>query len=61
MSAGGRAAAREKMVRRSAFMAAALVVLALVFLVSGHWILALVFAVAAVAGIWAFRQIRAVR
>jgi VIT1/CCC1 family predicted Fe2+/Mn2+ transporter len=61
LSAGGRAAAREKMVRRSAFMAAALVVLAFVFLISGHWILALVFALAGVAGIWAFRQIRAVR
>ena len=61
MSAGGRAAAREKMVRRAAFMTAALVVLALVFLISGHWILALIFALAAAGGIWAFRQIREVR
>ena len=61
MSAGGRAEARGRMVRRAAFMAGALILLALVFLISGHVILALVFGLAGLAGIWAFRQIRGVR
>ena len=61
VSSGGRAAARERMVKRAGFIAAALVLLAVVFLISGHWIMPAVFAVAAAAGIWAFRQIREVR
>jgi hypothetical protein len=52
---------RDRVVRRTAFAAAILVVLALLFLLSGHWILGIVLAVAAAVAIWAFLQARTVR
>jgi hypothetical protein len=38
-----------------------LVLLALVFLASGHWVLGVIFAAAAAAAIWVFLQARTVR
>jgi hypothetical protein len=61
MSIGGRARARERILRRAALIAAVLVLLAIVFLVSGHWVLGVVLAVAAAAAVWVFLQGRTVR
>ena len=61
MSVGGRALERGRLLRRIGFVAAILAVLALLFLASGHWVLGIVCAVPAVAGIWAFLQARTVR
>jgi len=61
MSAGGRAGARERILRRAALIAGALGLLALLFLVSGHWVLAIIFGVAAAVGVWVVRQARTVR
>jgi hypothetical protein len=61
MSAGGRASVRERVLRRAALIAAALVLLALLFLISGHWVLGIIFAAPAVAAIWVFLQARSVR
>jgi uncharacterized membrane protein len=61
MSLGGRAQARQRMLRRAALIAAVLLLLALIFLASGHWILAIVFGLAAAAAIWALLQLRTVR
>jgi hypothetical protein len=49
------------MLRRGALLAAVLVLLALIFLASGHWVLAIIFGLAAAAAIWAYLQVRAVR
>ncbi|HEU5362647.1 MAG TPA: hypothetical protein VFU56_04850 [Gaiellaceae bacterium] len=56
-----RAQARQRLLRRAALLAAVLVLLALIFLASGHWLLAIVFGLVAAAAIWAFLQVRAVR
>ncbi|HEY0417464.1 MAG TPA: hypothetical protein VGC78_13865 [Gaiellaceae bacterium] len=40
---------------------AALALLALLLLASGHWILGILFAVAAAGAIWAFLQVRTLR
>ncbi|HET7137397.1 MAG TPA: hypothetical protein VFI04_03510 [Gaiellaceae bacterium] len=56
-----RAEARQRMLRRGALLAAVLVLLALIFLASGHWVLAIIFGLAAAAAIWAYLQVRAVR
>jgi hypothetical protein len=61
MSAGGRASARERVLRRAALIAAALVLLALLFLISGHWVLAVIFGAAGAVAIWVFSQARTVR
>jgi hypothetical protein len=49
------------MLRRAALIAGVLVLLALVFLISGHWIVGVVLAVAAAAAVWVYLQARAVR
>ena len=49
------------MLRRAGIIAAILVLLALVFLLSGHWILGIVFGVLAAAGVWTYLQARSVR
>jgi len=49
------------MLRRTGLTAAILVVAALLFLTSGHWIIGLVLAIAAAAAIWVFLQLRTVR
>lgn len=61
MASGGRAGTRAQYLRRAAIVGAILVLLALIFLVSGHLILGIVFAVAAAASIWVFSQARRVR
>ena len=61
MSVGGRAQARQRMLRRAGLVAGVLALLALLFLASGHWVLGLIFGVAAAAGIWVFLQARSVR
>jgi hypothetical protein len=42
-------------------IAAVLLLLALLFLASGHWVLAVIFGVAAAAAIWVLLQARTVR
>jgi hypothetical protein len=61
MSLGGRAQARQRMLRRTALIAAVLVLLALIFLASGHWILTILFGIAAAGAIVAFLQLRTLR
>ena len=61
MSLDGRARTRQRALRRAGLIAAILVLLALVFLLSGHWILGIIFAVAAAAAVWVFLQARTVR
>lgn len=61
VSSNGRTQARQRWLRRAGLIAAALVILTLLFFSSGHWILGLVFGVAAVAAVWMFLQLRSVR
>lgn len=61
VSSSGRAQTRQRWLRRAALAAAVLVLLALLLLFSGHWFLGIVFAIAAVAAIWVYRQLRTVR
>lgn len=61
MSVGGRGQVRGRVLRRAGLIAGILVLLALLFLVSGHWVLAAIFAAAAAAAIWVFLQARTVR
>jgi hypothetical protein len=49
------------MLRRAALIVATLVLIALLLLSSGHWVLGIVFGVAAAAGIWIYLQLRTVR
>jgi hypothetical protein len=59
MSPRGRA--RQSLQRRAGIVTAVVVVLAIILLLSGHWILGIVFGVAAVAAVAAFLQLRTVR
>jgi hypothetical protein len=52
---------RERMLRRAALIGGVLVLLALLFLLSGHWVLAIIFGVPAAVAIWVFLQARTVR
>lgn len=61
MSLDGRARARQSTLKRIGLIAGVLLILALLFLVTGHWVLGLILAVAAGAGIWVFLQARSVR
>jgi hypothetical protein len=61
MSLGGRGQTRQRILRRAAIVAAVLVVLALIFLLSGHWILGIIFAAIAAAAVWVYMQARTVR
>jgi len=56
-----RARARQNLQRRAGIVTAIVVVLALILLLSGHWILGIIFGVAAVAAVAAFLQLRTVR
>jgi hypothetical protein len=49
------------MIRRAGIVAAALVLVALLLLLTGHWILGIAFGAAAVVAVWAFLQLRSVR
>jgi len=59
MSPRGRA--RQNLQRRAGIVTAIVVVLALILLLTSHWILGIIFAVAAVAAVAAFLQLRTVR
>ena len=61
MSAGGRRPARRRILLRAGLIAAVLALVALLLLVSGHWVLGVIVGVVAVAAIWVFLQARAVR
>jgi len=61
MSVGGRATTRERILRRAGLTAAVLVLLALLFLASGHWVLGIILGVAGAAAVWVFLQARTVR
>ena len=61
MSVGGRGRTRERMLRRGALGGGALVVLALLFLISGHWIIGLIVAAVAAVAVWLLLQARSVR
>ena len=61
MSVGGRAGVRERALRRAALIAGVLGLLALLFLISGHWVLTIIFGVPAAVAIWVFLQARTVR
>lgn len=61
MAAGGRARARSTFLRRAGLIAALFVVLALLLLISGHWILGIIAALIAIVGVWVYVQARAVR
>jgi hypothetical protein len=61
MSVGGRAGVRAQVLRRAALIGGVLGVLALLFLISGHWILAIIFGIPAAVAIWVFVQARTVR
>ena len=52
---------RGRLLRRGYIGAAILLVLALLFLLTGHWILAIVFGIPAVIAVWAVLQMRSVR
>ena len=61
MSVGDRGQARQRTLRRVGLVAAVLAVLALLLLLSGHWVVAVVFALAAAAAFWLTLQLRTVR
>jgi hypothetical protein len=61
MSVGGRAQTRQRMLRRAVLVVAILVLLALGFLVTGHWVLGVVFGVVAAVAVLVFFQVRTVR
>jgi hypothetical protein len=61
MTMSGRARERQNVLRRVGLIAGVLVLLALLFLASGHWVLGIIFALPAVAAIWVFLQARSVR
>jgi hypothetical protein len=61
MSMSPRGRARQQLLRRARWITAAVVVLALILLFSGHWILGLVVGAAAVVAVLAFLQLRTVR
>jgi hypothetical protein len=61
MSVGGRTQARRRMLRRASLIAGVLVLLALLFLISGHWVLGAIFGAVAAMAVWVFLQVRTVR
>ena len=61
MSVGGRANVRERVLRRAALIAGVLALLALLLLLSGHWVPAVILGAVAAVAIWVFLQARTVR
>jgi hypothetical protein len=61
MSVGGRAGARERVLRRAGLVAGVLVLLALVLLAGSHWVLGIIVGAAAALATWLFLQARTVR
>ena len=60
MSMSPRGRARQNLQRRAGTVTAAVVLLALIFLLTAHWILFILFGVAAAASVAAFLQLRKV-
>jgi len=56
-----RARARQSLQRRAGIATVVVVLLAIIFVLTGHWILAIIFGVIATAAVAAFRQLRTVR
>jgi hypothetical protein len=61
MTAGGRGRARGRILQRTALIAGALVLLTVLFVVTGHWVLAIIAGVPAAVAVWLFLQARAVQ
>ena len=61
MSVDGRAQTRQRMLRRSGLIAGVLVLLALILLITGHWVLGVIFGAVAAVAVWVFLQARTVR
>ena len=61
MSMSGRATARQRMLQRAGLIAGVLVLIALLLIVTGHWILGIIFGAAAVLAVALFRALRTVR
>ena len=61
MSVDGRVQTRQRMLRRAALIAGILALLALVFLLTGHWVLGVIFGVVAAVAVLVFFQVRTVR
>jgi uncharacterized membrane protein YccC len=61
MSVGGRGQVRQRILRRAGLIAGVLALLALLLLVSGHWVLGVIFGAAAAVAIWVLLQARTVR
>jgi hypothetical protein len=61
MSVGGRAETRARMLRRPMLIAGGLVILALLLLLTGHWIIGVLVAIPAAVATWVFLQARTVR
>lgn len=61
MAVDGRAQTRQRMLRRAGLVAIVLVIVALLLLLSGHWILGIILGVAAAAAVWVYMQMRTVR
>ena len=61
MSFGARGVARQPVLRWVTIAAAILVVLALIFLLSGSWVLGIIFGALALGSIWLLLQLRSVR
>lgn len=57
----GRVRARGRMLQRAALIAGALVLLTVLFAISGHWILAVIVGIPAAVAVWVYLQARAVR
>jgi hypothetical protein len=61
MTVGGRAETRGRMLRRAMLVAGGLVILAVLLLLTGHWIIGVLVAIPAAVATWVFLQARAVR
>jgi hypothetical protein len=57
----GRDQARGRILRRTGLIALGLVVLALLFLVAGHWVIAIIVGIPAAVAVWVYFQARSVR
>ena len=58
---GARGQTRERLLRRLGWIAAGVALLAVLLLISGHWVLGIVFGAGAVVAIWLVLQLRTVR
>ena len=61
VSIGGRGQTRQRVLRRAGLIAGVLALVALLLLITGHWVLAVIVGIVAVAAMWAFLQLRTVR